>query len=171
MLQFTRRARVWPGAAHPLGAAFDGRGVNFALFSANWLNPEGREQRDEDWHFPEARCLGFHLGGDAGELFYSTGGRQELDDGFVVLMSAFHESLGFSLPPDEMGRRWEVVFDTARDGTAGEIYAAASEYSLEPRSVVVLVRRGALPVAARPAAERTAEAGEAAAATPPEPAT
>ena len=86
-------------------------------------------------------------------------------------MNAFHEGLGFSLPPDEMGRRWEVVFDTARDGTAGEIYAAASEYSLEPRSVVVLVRRGALPMAARPAVERTADAGESAAAMPPEPTT
>ena len=33
MLQTARRARVWPGAAYPLGANFDGRGVNFALFS------------------------------------------------------------------------------------------------------------------------------------------
>ena len=35
MLQIARRARVWPGASYPLGATFDGRGVNFALFSAN----------------------------------------------------------------------------------------------------------------------------------------
>ena len=35
MLQSARRARVWPGTAYPLGANFDGRGVNFALFSAN----------------------------------------------------------------------------------------------------------------------------------------
>ena len=118
-----------------------------------WLNPEGREQRDEDWHYPEARCLGFLLGGDAGELFYSTGGRQELDDGFIVLMNAFHEGLGFSLPPDEMGRRWEVVFDTARGDAAGEVHAAASEYALEPRSVVVLIRRG--PLQAKPRAVAT----------------
>src|SRR4028119_2281759 len=35
MQPVARRARVWPGAPHPLGATFDGRGVNFALFSAN----------------------------------------------------------------------------------------------------------------------------------------
>jgi isoamylase len=29
------RARVWPGEAYPLGATWDGKGVNFALFSAN----------------------------------------------------------------------------------------------------------------------------------------
>jgi glycogen operon protein len=108
-----------------------------------WLNAEGREQRDEDWGFAEARTLGFLLGGDAGEQFYSTGGRQELDDGFIVLMSAFHEPVPFSLPPDEMGRRWEVVFDTAReqDDVAGQRYDAGSDYPLEPRSLVVLTRR------------------------------
>ncbi len=29
------RARVWPGKYYPLGAVWDGKGVNFALFSAN----------------------------------------------------------------------------------------------------------------------------------------
>jgi isoamylase len=27
--------RVWPGTPHPLGATWDGEGVNFALFSEN----------------------------------------------------------------------------------------------------------------------------------------
>ena len=52
--------------------------------------------------------LGFLLGGDAGELFYSTGGRQELDDGFVVLFNAFHEPVPFILPATRRARagRW-----------------------------------------------------------------
>ena len=29
------RARVWPGNPYPLGATWDGKGVNFALFSAH----------------------------------------------------------------------------------------------------------------------------------------
>ena len=106
-----------------------------------WLNPEGREQRDDDWGFAEARTLGFLLGGDAGELFYSVGGRQELDDGFIVLMNSFHEPVPFTLPPDEMGRRWAVVLDTARgDGVQRDRYDAGSAYPLEARSVVVLTR-------------------------------
>ena len=32
----TRRARVWPGRPYPLGATFDGRGVNFALHFTAW---------------------------------------------------------------------------------------------------------------------------------------
>ena len=73
MLQFARRARVWPGASHPLGASFDGRGVNFALFRANAEQVElclfdARGQRklervvlpeytDQVWHgyLPDAR--------------------------------------------------------------------------------------------------------------------
>ena len=31
----TARRRIWPGAAYPLGATWDGNGVNFALFSAH----------------------------------------------------------------------------------------------------------------------------------------
>jgi isoamylase len=58
--------RLWPGAAYPLGATWDGKGVNFALFSANaervelcLFDEEGerelerlelREHTDEIWH-------------------------------------------------------------------------------------------------------------------------
>ena len=30
-----RKTRVWPGTPYPLGASWDGNGVNFALFSDN----------------------------------------------------------------------------------------------------------------------------------------
>src|ERR671910_2245631 len=66
------RTTVWPGRPHPLGATWDGSGVNFALFSANaarvelcLFDREGRreiervelpEYTDEVWHgyLPEA---------------------------------------------------------------------------------------------------------------------
>src|SRR5215469_3322084 len=65
--------RVWPGMPYPLGATWDGRGVNFALFSARaekvelcLLDPTGHQEQarivlpeytDEVWHgyLPEAR--------------------------------------------------------------------------------------------------------------------
>jgi glycogen operon protein len=107
-----------------------------------WLNAEGREQCDEDWSFDEARSLGFLLGGDAGELFYSTGGRQELDDGFIVLMNAYHEAIPFTLPGPEMGKSWSVLVDTAhQDGAEGNRHEASGDYPLEARSLVVLIRR------------------------------
>jgi glycogen operon protein len=67
------RTRVEPGLPYPLGATWDGKGVNFALFSAHaekvelcWFDPRGRretarialpEYTDEVWHgyLPDAR--------------------------------------------------------------------------------------------------------------------
>ena len=59
-------SRILPGRPYPLGASWDGRGVNFALFSANaekvqlcLFDPAGRreierltlpEYTDEVWH-------------------------------------------------------------------------------------------------------------------------
>ncbi len=69
----TRQSAVWPGAPYPLGATWDGEGVNFALFSEHAEKVElclfdhrGRreieriempEQTDQVWHcyLPEAR--------------------------------------------------------------------------------------------------------------------
>ena len=69
----TSTARVWPGEPYPLGASWDGRGVNFALFSAHaekvelcLFDQSGRheieriplpEQTDQVWHgyLPEAQ--------------------------------------------------------------------------------------------------------------------
>lgn len=67
------RLRVEPGLPHPLGATWDGSGVNFALFSANarkvelcLFDPKGKRETDriplpefthEVWHgyFPDIR--------------------------------------------------------------------------------------------------------------------
>jgi isoamylase len=67
------RTTVWPGRSYPLGASWDGEGVNFALFSANAVavdlclfDPSGQheiarvrlpEYSDQVWHgyLPDAR--------------------------------------------------------------------------------------------------------------------
>ena len=68
----TTRRRIWPGSPYPLGATWDGHGVNFALFSAHaekvelcLFDQRGREierialpeYTDEVWHgyLPDAR--------------------------------------------------------------------------------------------------------------------
>ncbi len=82
--QIHRELRVFPGTAYPLGATWDGNGVNFALFSeaatAVWLSifsHDGidevariplREQTDFVWHgyLPDARpgwLYGFRVDG------------------------------------------------------------------------------------------------------------
>jgi glycogen operon protein len=73
MINPSEIATIWPGAPYPLGATWDGQGVNFALFSENATRVqlclfdakgrreiqciELREQTDQVWHcyLPEAR--------------------------------------------------------------------------------------------------------------------
>jgi glycogen operon protein len=72
-MPMAHRAHIWPGRPYPLGATWDGKGVNFALFSAhatkvelclfdaNGVREIGRitlpEYTDEVWHgyLPDAR--------------------------------------------------------------------------------------------------------------------
>ena len=94
MFELARASRVAEGLPHPLGATWDGVGVNFALFSANatgvelcLFDQEGRtelerielpEYTDEVWHgyLPDARpgtVYGYRVHGpwdpDAGHRF------------------------------------------------------------------------------------------------------
>ena len=85
-----------------------------------WLTHEGGEATDDLWHFADARCSAFCLAVMRASYYYSQGGREELDDGFIVLMNAFHEAIEFKLPEAAMGHSWEVVFDTARAKPAAE---------------------------------------------------
>ena len=140
MLQFARRARVWPGAAYPLGATFDGRGVNFALFSANAEKVElclfdARGQRelervvlpeytDQVWHgyLPDARpgqLYGYRVYGPydpkAGHRFNHH--KLLLDPYAKQLVGQLHWSdahFGYRVG----GRREDLVFDT-RDNARG----------------------------------------------------
>jgi len=83
-LQPCSSAQIWPGSPYPLGATWDGAGVNFSIFSENakavelcLFNSEGRETRkirmpeqtDQVWHvyLPDIRpgqLYGYRLYGD-----------------------------------------------------------------------------------------------------------
>ena len=74
-----------------------------------------------------------------------TRGNRVLDDTFLVLMNADHESVPFVLPSLASGTRWVAIIDTARDGglkSQGR-QLAGDEYALEGRSVVVLTQPSA----------------------------
>src|SRR6185295_6868158 len=67
MADTNHRLRVWPGKPYPLGATFDGTGVNFALFSEHATKVElclFNETTDTKEHtriqLPERTDLVFH---------------------------------------------------------------------------------------------------------------
>jgi isoamylase len=103
-----------------------------------WLNPEGHEMTDEQWHRPESRCLGLYLQGNATNED-DDHGRPIVDDDFILLLNSHHEAVPFLLP--RIGERdtWQVVLDTARANGA-TLYRSAEHFQLEGRSLALLTR-------------------------------
>ena len=66
-----------------------------------------------DWSTPYARAMMVFLNGDA---ITEPGPRGEpvRDDTFLILLSANHEPVTFTLPGPKFGRCWSVALDTGR---------------------------------------------------------
>jgi isoamylase len=109
-----------------------------------WLTPSGQEMTDRDWSTWYARAMMVFLNGDA---ITEPGPRGEpvRDDSFLILLSAHHEPLTFTLPAARFGRRWAVTLDSAA-GRVGEVggaeHRAGGHIVLASHSVMALRRTG-----------------------------
>lgn len=106
-----------------------------------WLNPDGREMSDEEWHQHFARCLGVYLSGaELDEV--DARGRPVRDDDFVLLINAHHEAIPFRLPRYGRSDDWFCLLDTGyeRGLRADGRHKAGQTYPLQGRSLVLLMR-------------------------------
>lgn len=121
-----------------LGRSIKGAGVKDIL----WLRPDGREMTDEEWNQEHARTLGVFLSGSSlGEM--DDRGQAVSDENFLLLLNAHHEAVPFSLPTAASGMLWVSLIDTSVAGarSPGAAYEASTNYSLQPRSLALLVER------------------------------
>ncbi|HTC14485.1 MAG TPA: glycogen debranching protein GlgX [Steroidobacteraceae bacterium] len=103
-----------------------------------WLNPDGNEMTESDWHQEFARCLGVYLAGGA---IARRGPRGEpiRDANFLLLFNAHHEALPFRIAQMLSTKPWLTVLDTAlEDPFAGKPLSGGAQYMLEARSLVLL---------------------------------
>jgi glycogen operon protein len=84
----------------------------------------------QDWELPFARCLGMLMVGQR-LAERDERGNPMVDDDLLLLLNAHHEVIEFALP----GEAWTAVLDTANDQAA-----PAQTYSLQSRSLALLVR-------------------------------
>ena len=120
------------------GRAIKGAGVKDIL----WLRPDGREMTDEEWNQEHAKTLGvFFSGSSVDEV--DDRGQRVTDENFLLLMNAHHEPVPFQLPITASGMRWVALIDTSCQTTRspGAQYEAGTPYSLQARSLALLVER------------------------------
>jgi glycogen operon protein len=100
-----------------------------------WFSPDGREMSDRDWAEPHAKVLGmrlaWHPAADPTE-------KEKEANILMLVMNAAPEPVAFKLPSLEVGRRWEVLLDSAEPGVAGRGHRGGSRYDLIGRSSALL---------------------------------
>ena len=121
---------------------FQGRRIKGAgIKDIIWLNPNGGEMTDEEWGQAHARCLGVFLAGEElGE--HDQRGRPLIDDNFLVLFNAHHDTIPFTLPSYRPADAWELMIDTY-EPAGGElqrsgVYVGGQAYPLKGRSLALL---------------------------------
>ncbi|MCP5420232.1 MAG: glycogen debranching protein GlgX [Gammaproteobacteria bacterium] len=109
-----------------------------------WLNPDGKEMSNAQWHQSFARCLGMYLSGRA-LPDQDSRGRALTDDDFLVLFNAHHEAINFIFPchPDDV---IDVLIDTSvAPYVLQKRHRANLPYPLQGRSLALLTRKRAAP--------------------------
>jgi glycogen operon protein len=106
----------------------------FELRDCAWLDEQGNDLTEEQWHDPGRRWIGMLLDGRAP----SSGIDRPSDDATVfVVFNASHEEIDFVMPHVSEALSWELVIDTAQTATSEEHAAlgAGQTHRSEARSV------------------------------------
>src|SRR5690242_182631 len=77
-----------------------------------WINTEGAQMSEEDWHDPGTRCFGMLLDGRA----QTTGIRQRGKEATMLLVvNGYFDAVEFTLPEAVGGSAWSLLIDTNLD--------------------------------------------------------
>ncbi len=77
-----------------------------------WLDPNGSEMTDQQWHESFARSLGVFLSGRALNE-RNERGKVVIDSDFLLLVNAHHEQMDFDIPMTPADARWTLRLDTS----------------------------------------------------------
>jgi isoamylase len=153
LLEFTRRLLAFR-QAHPVFRRHRFlTGVEASALS--WYTPAGTAMTDADWGDPNALALGIYLDG-SDDPDHGPDGQPLLDDDFLVLVNAWWEPIGFTIPATRPGTGWHEEIDSYQpEAAAGPPRQAGDQVTVGPRSVCVL--RGSLAgLPAQPARQKPA---------------
>ena len=137
LIALRRRHRIFSRPRFLRGEVVSGEGLK----DITWLTPEGRESGLEDWSNSVAHCLGYVLGGGAGE-FFTQGGQRDIDDSFLVVLNGYHGDVPFRLPELPIDGRWRLLMDTSLEHgfvEDGACCVAGDAFPLQARSTALFI--------------------------------
>ena len=129
-LPVLRRNRFMTGVLHE----------DLGYRDVTWFAASGDEMTAEQWDDPNTRSVGMLLDGRAR---VSSIPRPGTDASVLLLFNAWHEEIGFVLPPTPHEGGWSPLFDTASDRVLVRDLEPGTEHPVTGRSVVALVNAGA----------------------------
>src|ERR1700751_1373303 len=146
LMEFTRSVSALR-AAHPVfrrrrffrGVPVRRRGTE-GQPDISWFRPDGSEMSDEDWGSGFGKSVPDYLNG-LGIPYLDARGQRVTDSSFFLCFNAHHEPIEFSLPPEEFGRVWLPVVNTATETpnpSGREPIRASTAVRVGPRAMVVL---------------------------------
>ena len=103
-----------------------------------WLDPAGTQMSDEQWHDGFARSLGVFLSG-RGLDERDERGRTIVDNDFLVLINAHHETVEFKLPAQPEDAKWVLRVDTTNAAFEEDerTFAPGDSYALQGRALAL----------------------------------
>jgi len=144
LLQFTSAVIAFRRAhkAFRRRGFFQGRPIHgVGITDLAWFTPAGVEYGDEQWNDVHAKSLALFLNGT--DLEIGPRGESVEDDSFLLLVNAYSEPIGFTIPPEVWGKAWTTVLDTAA-GTVDDSGLATTKpgetVQVDGRSIAVLRR-------------------------------
>ncbi len=125
---------------------FQGRRIRGAgVKDVAWLTPDGEEIADHHyWNSGELHALGMRLNGESIDEVDERG-RPIVGDTLLVLLNSQPGRVSFRLPRHKPSERWIPYMDTSLTSVPSEPLSHKDNYSLQGRSVVVLLLRSGWP--------------------------
>jgi isoamylase len=103
-----------------------------------WLDPAGTQMSDDQWRDGFARSLGVFLSG-RGLDERDERGRTIVDNDFLVLINAHHETVEFKLPAQPEDAQWVLRVDTTNVAFEADerAFAPGDSYALQGRALAL----------------------------------
>ena len=111
------------------------------LKDVTWINANGQEMQDANWHDASMKCFGMLLDGRAQKTGIK---RRGADQSVLIVMNSYEGPVGFTLPHCDAGASWSLLIDTnIPDFKPEPPFAFGKPYQVTGRSLLLFALNAA----------------------------